>query len=511
MIGVGTQKSPFIIESVSDFLTVENNLSASYVLDVDIDLTGVQFAGIGSFLSPFSGSFDGNRHVISGLSIANSDSNGLFNYTKNAHIKNLEIAQSTLQSSPSTGSLIGEANKTIVENVKAVSTIEGVEGDEHVVGGIVGKALNKTLVQSCHSKLSFYTVEHSITAGGVVGESNNSAIVQSFYSGEITSQGEVGGVVGKIIDSHILDCLYTGNGLTSTTNAGGMVGMVEGINLIEESYVAASAVAGCNNFAGNSGNGVIEYKNCQSNLNGQDRSGSKVLYNEEPTVRDSELFKLIINHGDKKENFIFKDNNNMYYTIRGGNLVETTNPEDYFSLLDLKRIYDRVPENCTIEIDSNVKDIIRYEATTINHGIFNSLNIESDSKYSIPSNTKILQLNNGVVYKYDGNWVATSLVPADLQENDFESFGVSVDDIDLSVLVNTEILFISSTEIVVEKSIPAKYRLMAKVPEYRLCDSNIIGGHPIEVYIKFEYDAKPTIKAKRDYKHINCRLTKEVL
>ena len=62
----------------------------SVVLLTDIDLTGVDFAGI----PIFCGNFDGNGHTVSGLSITQDGSNmGLFRYVDaSALIQNLTVS-----------------------------------------------------------------------------------------------------------------------------------------------------------------------------------------------------------------------------------------------------------------------------------------------------------------------------------------------------------------------------------------------------------------------------------
>ena len=63
---------------------INGNLDGDYVLDGDIDLTdylgGGSWTPIGTENVPFTGTFDGNGHSITGLYINASDSNyqGLF-------------------------------------------------------------------------------------------------------------------------------------------------------------------------------------------------------------------------------------------------------------------------------------------------------------------------------------------------------------------------------------------------------------------------------------------------
>ena len=66
--------------------------SDSYILTDDIDLSGVDFTPIGTEDAPFSGIFDGNNKVISGLSFDTaSEYVGFFGFCEDATIKNVII------------------------------------------------------------------------------------------------------------------------------------------------------------------------------------------------------------------------------------------------------------------------------------------------------------------------------------------------------------------------------------------------------------------------------------
>ena len=62
-----------VINSVWDLQNIQNNLAGNYVLGADIDasLFG-NFTPIGSPITPFTGSFDGQGRVVSGLTIQNT-------------------------------------------------------------------------------------------------------------------------------------------------------------------------------------------------------------------------------------------------------------------------------------------------------------------------------------------------------------------------------------------------------------------------------------------------------
>lgn len=58
-----------VVKSAEDLQNINNNLSGSYYLIQDIDLTGVSFKPIGSAETPFTGTFDGNGHKVTNLTL----------------------------------------------------------------------------------------------------------------------------------------------------------------------------------------------------------------------------------------------------------------------------------------------------------------------------------------------------------------------------------------------------------------------------------------------------------
>ena len=76
----------------------EDAMAGHYILTKDIDLKDVAFPGIGSERAPFTGTFDGDGHTISNLSISldGEDNVGMFRVIKGATIKNLRLDNVTV-------------------------------------------------------------------------------------------------------------------------------------------------------------------------------------------------------------------------------------------------------------------------------------------------------------------------------------------------------------------------------------------------------------------------------
>ena len=217
MTGSGTKTDPYQIstaeglkwfrDKVNDAKTKEETKICA-VLTADIDLKNEEWTpiGIGNGTRngvpidfPYSGTFDGNGHTISGLNVNYRNKNGgLFCYVMNATIKNLTVAGSVTHSS----------------------------GDGVAYGGIVGCA-DSSAIENCTNRC---TVTGNWYAGGIVGWSTDSDIIGCANFGNISSPSFSGGICGKIggendaagIDATIRDCYNVG--MVSGRYAGGITG-----------------------------------------------------------------------------------------------------------------------------------------------------------------------------------------------------------------------------------------------------------------------------------------------
>lgn len=216
--GSGTETDPYQINTAAGlkwFRDKVNNAKTKEetkicaVLTANIDLKNEEWTPIGigngtenngaTIDFPYSGTFDGNGHTISGLNVDYRDKNGgLFCYVKSATIKNLTVAGSVTHSS----------------------------GDGVAYGGIVGCADSST-IENCTNRC---TVTGNWYAGGIVGWSTDSDIIGCANFGNISSPSFSGGICGKIggendaagIDATIRDCYNVG--MVSGGYAGGITG-----------------------------------------------------------------------------------------------------------------------------------------------------------------------------------------------------------------------------------------------------------------------------------------------
>ena len=218
---LSTGKS-YWIKSVEDLQKLaaysqNNDTSRMYfVLDNDIDMSGVNFDGI----SNFQGEFYGQGYTISNLTTS------LFNSVSgaNALVKDIGLLNSNVNA-------FGDATGLLAGSVSGGATIMNcyVTGELYAngrtVGGLVGTITDNALI-SCSSAnvtISGNRGDGSVI-GGLVGEaSGNAQIRYSHSSGSIGgSTGTVGGFVGQLkgsvaisngyttVDVDIVDCNFYG-------------------------------------------------------------------------------------------------------------------------------------------------------------------------------------------------------------------------------------------------------------------------------------------------------------
>ena len=182
----------------------------------DITLTG-EWTPIGNYENRYTGTFDGNDHTITGLTVNQKERGnvGLIGYLgSGGKVQNLTLENVNLNGNLYVGGVVGYSNNGTVTACTASGSINGKE----YVGGIVGSNYLGT-VTACYNTSS--TVNGSYLVGGVVGQ-NNKGIVTACYnaSGSIYGEGTVGGVVGDNYTGTVTACYwsnYAGYGIGNGT------------------------------------------------------------------------------------------------------------------------------------------------------------------------------------------------------------------------------------------------------------------------------------------------------
>lgn len=196
---------------------ISADLAGKYKLAGDIDLSvGGNWSPLGAYSNaPFTGEFDGNGYVISGMTITGSASfNGLFAYTKGARIR----------------------------NVRLIDVDMDVSGDADDVGGLVGHANAGTRIENSlvtGSVKAFSSGgQTSRYVGGLIGEAFGTEIHHSSFYGTVEGNEDVGGLLGYGLQMNAFHSNAAGK-VIGDINVGGFIGKLEGTNRIEDSYAAA--------------------------------------------------------------------------------------------------------------------------------------------------------------------------------------------------------------------------------------------------------------------------------
>ena len=188
------------------------------VLDADIDLNNVEWTPVGQTgATQFSGTFDGQNHIICNLSITNNDeggncATGLFGWLNSATVKNIKISGATITGHHNVGTIAGylETSGCTIENctvenatISCTSVNDDANGDK--CGGIVGHAGNAgVLVKGCVVTNS--TISAGRDAGQVVGAAKEANVVNcSATNVTVTANGSSTGanirneLIGRVL------------------------------------------------------------------------------------------------------------------------------------------------------------------------------------------------------------------------------------------------------------------------------------------------------------------------
>lgn len=264
------------VYTVGDLRAIENNMSGSYVLMNDIDVSsynGGDWIPLGDNSNPFMGSLDGQGHQIRNLQCASSEhfDAGLFARAEHGTFLNLGLVLGSagIAGSNTAGALVGSfENGTIEEGITDLEIrncyIKGNVGG-NIAGGLIGTVFGNVTIDQCYmqgnvtAEEGLYGSLGSVTAGGILGDIYGAArITDSFADGAVLAQSdELGAYSGGLVgyqsggpSSAELSGCYSLGAVTAggfgDTAAGGLVGFGVRQN-ISQCYSAAEVTATAKN------------------------------------------------------------------------------------------------------------------------------------------------------------------------------------------------------------------------------------------------------------------------
>lgn len=219
LVGDGTTSNPYFVSTAKQISMIGKSeswsLSECYEMINDIDLsslyTETYFEPIGSSLTPFLGTFNGNGHSILNLKVKeNYNEAGLFGVIGEiGKVENIKVMNAEIQGAFNYAGIISGINYGFIGRAEVSGNLtQNDQTFESVAGGIVGYNAFKQAqanISMCSAKVMLNSFK---TMGGLVGINeasvifNSYATVQNFdvlFSGVDASDYLAGGITGKNI------------------------------------------------------------------------------------------------------------------------------------------------------------------------------------------------------------------------------------------------------------------------------------------------------------------------
>lgn len=265
----GTAAYPYLVYDLETLAAVSANPAAHFAQIADIDASATSRPGDpwnrgGAGWSPlcaatpFTGTYDGRGHSISGLYCNDSTSSvGLFRYIKWGTVRNLRLVDLTMIGAGYAGGVCAATESGGGQYLYDVDVQGRIEGDSFV-GGLIGLAWSGGIVVDCDVDavigdsawgnnsaagglfgfVYYPNIERCSTAGsvscdgaagGIVGSAHTGSIRNSFSTMRLVSEGPIGGITSHLwtsAGSHsVSNCYYAGEAAPlASAVVGGIVG-----------------------------------------------------------------------------------------------------------------------------------------------------------------------------------------------------------------------------------------------------------------------------------------------
>lgn len=243
--GTGSSTDPYVISNKTDLLDFAVNTNAydqCFKMVTDIDLAGESFTtaliapdmdnGNFAFVGPrFTGSFDGQGHVVSNLvidtqGVANNYL-GLFGWNS-GRIRNLGVENVSITGGNYIGGLCGSNNEGFISACHATGALNGGS----FIGGLCG--FNKmessyVNISMCYADCIVTGRDNSSVLGGLCGDNVYASISDSYAVGAVSggaNSQDIGGLCGYVHLANVINCYSIGLVVTGmdSTNVGGLCG-----------------------------------------------------------------------------------------------------------------------------------------------------------------------------------------------------------------------------------------------------------------------------------------------
>ena len=312
--GNGTEQNPYRINSIEELETLAQQVNSGttyedqfFLLNADLTYdtatqnnhTPIGNSNNNDWNRPFSGTFDGDGHTISGIRISDSNSNycqGLFGFCQNSTVKNLIFTDAKITGREMVGGIVGKNFGSSIEDCQVANNVT-VSGESHVggiaggncgsiencqvtnnvtvsgdgyIGGIAGdNSTDDGSIKDCQVANNVTVRGFHASIGGIAGNcSGGSSVENCLVANNVTVSGGnnchyIGGIVGHIDNSSIKDCQVSNYVTISGSDIGGIVGYgLLGSNSVENCHVANNVTVSGHGYVG----GIAGYFNYNSSI-----------------------------------------------------------------------------------------------------------------------------------------------------------------------------------------------------------------------------------------------------
>ena len=240
------------INNCLELQAIENDLSADYILESDIDCSdainwnaGAGFNPIGA-VDPFTGTLNGNGHIISDLFINRpfAESAGLFagvigtSFVNPAIIANLGLENVDISAGDFTGTVAGIGAFSIFRELYATGNVSSLGGFD--VGGILGANFAADMINA----YSQVDVKGRAFVGGLVGSFNDVPslgafpfILNTYATGPVSGLAVTGGLSSFQTPNTIVISSYWDTDLSTQASSEGGTGLNTAAMQSETSFI----------------------------------------------------------------------------------------------------------------------------------------------------------------------------------------------------------------------------------------------------------------------------------
>lgn len=241
--GSGTKADPYLIGTGAELAWFADQVKNGKVtlcaqLTAEIDLNGHPWTPIGTASENYQGNFDGGNSTVNGLCVSGVNYAGLFGVIgKSGIVERLKVAGTVSITSVSgngvddvgAGGIAGYCKGTIFQCSSSVDISNDGTNYSAVAGGIVGKAAENAIIDSCNNYGTVGSRKNINYAGGIVGVASENALIRyctNDSEGQVNGVQGVGGIAGLLTDYAQVRLCENSGAVQGESRVGGIVGWV---------------------------------------------------------------------------------------------------------------------------------------------------------------------------------------------------------------------------------------------------------------------------------------------